>query len=59
MAFRGPQVLLNSVSLIRFNESAQMTLYVPLAQQPAPTVVLVARASTNAEAFPGSQPAHP
>jgi predicted permease len=38
-------------SVIRFSESAQMTLYVPLAQQAAPTVVLVARASTDAEAL--------
>jgi putative ABC transport system permease protein len=38
-------------SVIRFSESAQMTLYVPLAQQAAPSVVLVARASTDAEAL--------
>ena len=36
-------------SLIRFGESAQMTVYVPLAQQAAPSVVLVARASGDAE----------
>ena len=38
-------------SLIRFGESAQMTVYVPLTQQAAPTVVLVARASGDAEAL--------
>jgi ABC-type antimicrobial peptide transport system permease subunit len=38
-------------SLIRFGESAQMTVYVPLAQQAAPSVVLVARASGDAEAL--------
>ena len=36
-------------SLIRFSESAQMTLYVPLAQQPTPSVVLVVRTSGDAE----------
>ena len=36
-------------SLIRFGESAQVTVYVPLTQQAAPTVVLVARASGDAE----------
>jgi putative ABC transport system permease protein len=38
-------------SLVRFSESAQITMYVPLAQQAAPSVVLVARASGDAGAL--------
>ena len=38
-------------SLVRFSESAQMTMYVPLAQQAAPSVALVARASGDAGAL--------
>ena len=36
-------------SLVRFSESAQMTVYVPLAQQAVPSVAMVARTSGDAE----------